>query len=141
MPDEGAGVWHETTGDELIGFLEQISPVDGKWPLDAETTSVLWRQLPFYDSVALISVRNNELDALNTRLFYLTDQGNLFRLNGTSPPIHEVNAKAPVKINEENVLDYLRFFCYFVRGEEGPFYIAEQADDPILPRFSEETAR
>ncbi len=141
MPDEGAGVWQAVTGDELTNFLDQISPVDGKWPLDAEKTSVFWRQLPFYDSVALISVRNNELDERNTRLFYLTDEGNLFRLNGTSPPIHEVNAKAPIKINEENVLDYLRFFCYFVRGEEGPFYIAEQADDPILPRFSQETAR
>jgi hypothetical protein len=57
----------------------------------------------------------------------------LFRLNGTSPPIHEVNAKAPVRITEQNVLEYLRFFCFFVRGEEGPFLIAESMDDPYIP--------
>ncbi|MFG6158070.1 ankyrin repeat domain-containing protein [Halomonas sp. 1390] len=141
MPKGGADAWTAVPDKERAGFLEQISPVDGKWPLDTETAIVSWRQLPFYDSVALISIRNSELDERNTRLFYLTDQGKLFRLNGTSPPIHEVNAKAPIKINEDNVLDYLRFFCFFVRGEEGPFYIAEDADDPLLPRFTEEAAQ
>ena len=74
-------------------------------------------------------------------IYYLTDQGNLFRLNGTSPPIHEVNAKAPIKINEANVLEYLRFFCFFVRGEEGPFYVAESMDDPNMPTDMDETTR
>ena len=45
-----------------------------------------------------------------------------------------VNAEAPIKITDDNVLDYLRFFCYFVRGEEGPFLIAEEADNPAMPQ-------
>lgn len=133
--------WNAVLGEELAGFLEQINPIDGKYRVSAETTQVHWRMLPFYDSVALIKVRDPSWANQKLNVYYLTDQGNLFRLNGTSPPIHEVNAKAPVKIKPENVLDYLRFFCFFVRGEEGPFYVAETMDDANMPTQMDETTR
>lgn len=133
--------WTAVEGDELAGFLEQINPVDGKHKVDAETTQVHWRMLPFYETVALIRVHDPNWVKKSLRIYYLTDKGNLFRLNGTSPPIHEVNAKASVKINQDNVLEYLRFFCFFVRGEEGPFYIAESMEDPYMPAEMDETSR
>jgi hypothetical protein len=70
----------------------------------------------------------------NIVLYYLVDQGTPYRLNGQSWPIHEINAKAPVKLAQEYILDYLKFFCFFVRGEEGPFLIAEQIDQPYMPK-------
>ncbi len=133
--------WNAVTGDELAGFLEQINPIDGKYKVSADSTQVHWRQLPFYDSVALIRVKDPNWVNQKLTIYYLTDQGNLFRLNGTSPPIHEVNAKAPIKVTEANVLEYLRFFCFFVRGEEGPFYIAETMDDPNMPTDMDDTTR
>lgn len=125
--------WNAVTGEELAGFLEQINPVDGKYRVSADSTQVHWRLLPFYETVALIRVKDPNWVNKKLYIYYLTDRGNLFRLNGTSPPIHEVNAKAPIKVTEQNVLDYLRFFCFFVRGEEGPFYIAENMNDPNMP--------
>ena len=133
--------WNPVQGEELTGFLEQINPIDGKYRVAAESTQVHWRMLPFYESIALIRVHDPNWVNKKLNIYYLTDQGNLFRLNGTSPPIHEVNAKAPVKVNEENVLEYLRFFCYFVRGEEGPFYIAESMEDPNMPTEMDDTTR
>ncbi len=133
--------WNPVQGEELTGFLDQINPIDGNYKVSAETTQVHWRMLPFYESVALIRVKDPNWVNQNLNIFYLTDQGNLFRLNGTSPPIHEVNAKAPIKVNESNVLEYLHFFCYFVRGEEGPFYIAESMDDPNMPTEMDEGTR
>jgi hypothetical protein len=133
--------WTPVQGEELEGFLEQINPIDGKHRVAAQTTQVHWRMLPFYDSVALIRVKEPSWTNKAMYVYYLTDQGNLFRLNGTSPPIHEVNAKAPVKITEENVLEYLRFFCFFVRGEEGPFYVAESMADPSMPTDMDDTTR
>ena len=133
--------WNAVVGAELEGFLEQINPIDGKYRVSADSTQVHWRMLPFYDSVALIRVKEPSWANPDLVIYYLTDQGNLFRLNGTSPPIHEVNAKAPIKVTEENVLEYLRFFCFFVRGEEGPFYIAESMTDPNMPQQMDETTR
>jgi len=133
--------WNDVSGDELAGFLDQINPIDGKYRTSPSSTQVAWRSLPFYESVALIRVQDPNWVNKKMCIYYLTDQGNLFRLNGTSPPIHEVNNKAPIKINEENVLEYLRFFCFFVRGDEGPFYIAEDMDDANFPDDMDATTK
>jgi len=133
--------WNAVQGDELVGFLDQINPVDGRYKVSASSTQVQWRTLPFYDSVALIRVKDPNWVNKKLCIYYLTDQGKLFRLNGTSPPIHDVNAAAPVKITEQNVLEYLKFFCFFVRGEEGPFYIAESMSDPNMPSEMDEATR
>lgn len=133
--------WNAVEGEELQGFLDQINPIDNKFEVGVKTTQVHWRMLPFYESVALIRVKEPAWPNEDLFIYYLTDAGNLFRLNGTSPPIHEVNAKAPIKVTEENVLDYLRFFCFFVRGEEGPFYVAESIDDPNMPNDMDDATR
>lgn len=133
------GPWNPVEGEELDGFLQVIGPVDGRYKLSSATTSADWRVLPFYDQVVLIRLKDANWGNPDLTLYYLADEGTPYRLNGTSPPIHEVNAKAPVRITEDNVLDYLRFFCYFVRGEEGPFYIAELMDDPVMPKDMDET--
>lgn len=126
--------WTPVEGEFLQGFLDQINPVDGKYKVSAQTSNVAWRALPFYDNVVLVRVRDALWAPANLTIYYLTEQGNLFRLNGTSPPIHEVNAKAPIKVTEENVLEYLHFFCFFVRGEEGPFLIVEDMDNDYIPK-------
>jgi len=72
-------------------------------------------------------------------LYYLRHEGNLYRLNGTSPPIHEINAKQHdeqrlLTLTADNAAEYLRFFCFFVRGQEGPFLITESIDQEELSR-------
>jgi hypothetical protein len=73
--------WNAVQGEELNGFLEQINPVDGKYKVSAESTQVSWRSLPFYDAVALIRVQDPNWPSKKLNIYYLTDQGNLFRLN------------------------------------------------------------
>jgi len=133
--------WNPVTGEELKGFLSQIGTVDGRHRTNPASTKVSWRALPFYDQVVLIRVRDANWDPAHLNIFFLANQGNLSRLDGQSAPIHMVNAEAPVRINEQNILDYLRFFCFFVRGEDGPFLIAESMDDPAMPRAPDETTR
>ncbi|WP_282610812.1 hypothetical protein [Pelagibius sp. Alg239-R121] len=126
--------WAPMMGTDLSAFLEQITPIDGRYTTDSATTQVGTRTLPFYDSVELIRVKDPSWEPGNLFIYYLRDSGILFRLNGTSPPLHEVNAKAPIKINERNVIDYLEFFCFFVRGEEGPFLIVQSMADTYVPK-------
>ncbi len=133
--------WNPVTGVELDGFLSQINPVDQQLKTSAESTTVEWRAMPWYDSVAMIRVRDPNWSPKNMTVYYLTDQGTLYRLNGTSPPIHDINKKAPIKITDENVLEYLRFFCFFVRGEEGPFLISEDINDPNMPKDMDDKMR
>ena len=138
-------LWNPVTGAEKQGFFEKVggddNSIDGKHACSADTTEVHWRQLPFYKQVALVRLRDPNWDPSHLSVYYLTNKGELTRLDGTSPPIHMTNAEAPVKINEDNVLDYLRFFCFFVRGEEGPFLICETPDSYGIPKNMDDTTQ
>ncbi len=136
--------WNSVTGDELLGFLSEAKK---KWQngkiydsleTSPETTKVEWRSLPFYgNNVVMIRMRDANWMPKKLTVYFLSDQGELYPLDGTSPPIHDINAKAPVKVTDENVIDYLHFFCFFVRGEEGPFLIAEDIDQPNMPEMDD----
>lgn len=60
----------------------------------------------------------------------------VYFLNGTSPPIHEANAKFPISLpDEKNAAAYLAFFCAHVWAEEGGFWIVSGTQDlPFLDR-------
>jgi len=135
------GQWNAVTGEELKGFLEQVGTIDGKHRTSADTSEVHWRALPFYERVVMIRVRDRNWMPENLAIYYLANQGQLTRLDGTSPPIHQVNADAPIRVTDDNVLEYLRFFCFFVRGEDGPFLIAESMDTHGMPRSMDDSAR
>ena len=126
--------WNDVTGEELEGLLDQDDVKAIGYKTSMQSTKAAWRALPFYEDVVLIRLRDPSWGNKRLTIYFLTDQGILYRLMGQSPPIHEVNGKAPIQVTEDNVLDYLRFFCYFVRGEEGPFLIVESIDNPDLPK-------
>ncbi len=134
MFDRKKALWQPLTGQALTDLIKQISPVGDKHIIHAESVRCYQRKLPWYKDVRLIQMMDpDNFERSNLAICFLEDSGNLFWLNGTSPPIHEVNAKAPIELSIENVADYLRFFFFFVRGDDGPFYIMEHADDPLIP--------
>jgi hypothetical protein len=56
-------------------------------------------------------------------------QGEPVLLSGKSWPIHQLNQSGALRLDsDESVLDYLRFFCAYVWGEEGAFSIIETQD-------------
>ena len=134
-------MWNAVGDGEKQGFFDKVGMIDGKHNPSPATTEVHWRTLPFYKKIALVRLRDPNWDPEHLCIYYLTNKGELTRLDGTSPPIHMVNAEAPIHVNEDNVLDYLRFFCYFVRGEEGPFLICETMDTYGLPQADQSTMK
>jgi len=130
--------WNQVNDAEKQGFLDKVGTIDDKHETKSETTEVHWRQLPFYKTVALVRLRDTNWDPSHLCVYYLTSKGELTRLDGTSPPIHMMNAEAPIKVTDDNVLDYLRFFCFFVRGEEGPFLVSETIDTYGIPEGMDE---
>lgn len=126
--------WVTLEGEEVARVLEQNNPIDGKYEVLVERTQVAALILPFYDQARLIRLTDPTWIKENLKIYYLVEQGNLYRLNGTSPPIHAINEKTKINLTEENALDYLRFFSFFVRGNEGPFLIVEDMGNPDIPQ-------
>ena len=108
-----------------------IARPDMAWDED-----VVWseRRLPFYPDEASRLLRAKHPDwPTATFLYYLSHGDALYGLNGTSPPIHEFNAKYTRDFAGDKALEYLKFFCFFVGGEEGPFYVLDGRDAHYLP--------
>lgn len=127
------GPWNALQGKDQADFLGKVTPIDGTHMTNADTTSVSWRPMSYYKKVALIRVVDKTWGPEVSALYFMGYGGNFYRLNGMSTPIHEINHTAKIYLNEENVLDYLRFFCFFVHGDKGPFLIAEDSSALKLP--------
>lgn len=121
--------WQVVQGPETEPFLKSVNPIAGKHTASAQTAKVEWRQLPFYKNIAMVRVSDSAWPKGVGPFWFLAKQGQMFHLDGSSTPIHEANEAGPVHVDEENVLDYLRFFCFFVHGDEGPFLVVEKLDD------------
>ena len=118
-------------GDQMRAWLlDMVDGIDGVITPDAGRTRIDVTTLAWYAGLRLVRLTDEDWSPDDLAIYYLTNYGlneeygaeakeTIWRLNGTSPPIHEVNAGAPIRLDDDNVLDYLRFFCYFVRGGGG----------------------
>lgn len=124
--------WQAVTGNDVDPFLQSINPISGKHTANAQSAKVEWAQLPFYSNIALVRISDSSWSGDIGPFWFLAKQGQMFHLDGTSAPIHDANEAGPISVTEENVINYLRFFCFFVHGDEGPFYIVEDLADSAL---------
>ncbi|MEL6951914.1 MAG: hypothetical protein AAFY68_03925 [Pseudomonadota bacterium] len=126
--------WTAVTGDELTAMIEKINPIGDRYPVTEASTDIGKRRLPFYDNVEFFRVKDPAWEPRNLFIYFLKLGDEFYWLNGTSPPLHQINAAAPIKLTDDYVLSYLVFFTFFVRGEEGPFYVAQSPEDTYVPK-------
>lgn len=116
-----------------LSIVHGVENIDGL-PCDDRA---VWtqRSLSFYPDpkMKLLHAKHPDWDDA-LQIYFLANADDLTRLDGTSPPIHMTNAEQSLVLNEETVLDYLQFFCFFVRGEDGPFYILDSSEARYLPK-------
>lgn len=123
----------EVEKQERQQILERVQSLEQVEHPNAQSTTINRFELPFYSDVDLLVLKNDRWINPRARLCFLDHDGSLSWLDGRSPPIHLVNEKADLRITEANVLNYLSFFCFFVRGERGPFLIVDRLENPFIP--------
>ncbi len=99
--------------------------------------------LPFYQRSRVQIIRFScSRVPFRPKFFLQIDGGFPQRLDGNSPLIHQTNRKVGVKlVGSKKILDYLRFFCYFVRGEEGAFFIVSSNRHSEIPDSIDEAEK
>jgi len=127
---------------------ERLDELRGRFPdfTWSDETIVQEQRLPFYPDLPFVIARDSAWEPANALVYVLVDGAELVHLNGTSPPIHELNGKGHLRLDDETTLGYLSFFCFFVCGDEGPFYVAmsrtaEYLPDSVRENGGEEHAR
>jgi hypothetical protein len=96
--------------------------------------------LPFYKSIILIRCKPKQ--EKEQYLYYLLYKNMALELSGPSENIHEANDLDGVFINKDNVIQYTKFFSYFIKADGANFPIIESIDDqelnPIKEKLSQE---
>ncbi len=88
-----------------------------------------WTKLGCYPGYYLVEipVRKNRGEGWTAYLCKTEEKP--IQLNGNSSPFHELNSKGGIDLgNEQKVKEYLRLFCSYVWGDEGPFVLIENPD-------------
>ena len=130
--DHGVG-WAVVAESDAHKFISSIDRAG----LDAEDWEMSRGVLPFYPNKSIARLKCRINGETKPAYYYLEDGEKPHWLNGTSPPIHKFNA-SHLKLTPDSVRNYLHFFCFFVRGDKGPFFILE---DPKLATLSPATTK
>lgn len=119
--------WTPLSREESGDLLARVLFGGDRAPLESLARRGRRADLPFYPAVHLA-----EVTILGTEhvapvpIFVLAGQKGTYYLDGTSSPIHLCNSAEGIRLDEETAADYLRFFCFAVRGDEGAFRLVEE---------------
>ena len=84
-------------------------------------------ELPFYEDHVLVELVIDSNQTTETA-FTLYGSDRAMWLNGESTPIHEVNDVESLRLTDDTVETYLRFFLLFLRGDCAAFVLIESSD-------------
>ena len=127
--------WKNLDDQEISSVLSYIEDdlISTNWNNDLhnlECNGIRYCSLGFYPDYKLIDAQFTLLDTGETMLLSaILGKNGLAILDGESPLVHKLNARLLELKCEQAAIDYLRFFCEFVRGEERPFHIISDFDD------------
>ncbi len=130
--------WKLVRGAVFVSIVDGIRKADKSLQFEIPSTQLAEAPLPFYSNARLLRLRDGAWEHPRRAIFYLVSGNTLRQLNGTSPLIHEVNASEPIRLTQDNIIDYVKFFNFFVRGHEGPFHVLESETDPALTELEDD---
>lgn len=120
--------WQKLDSETAAKILSEINPHLEPVPFSQESTTVRSAKMSFYKDYVFYEL--TDLSAVpGARKYALCKQGDVNVINWTNQSIYEVNEKAPIRLDERSVVDYVRFFFTYVRGRHGRFLIIETIDD------------
>ena len=114
--------------EEIATVLDILNPEFDGTVFDPVETTVLAQDVPFYPGYRLMDIADYA-SVPPLRRFALYAKDMFVVLNFSNEPIYTLNQKLPIKLSEENIEDYVRFFFTYVRGRHGRFIITEGVDD------------
>jgi len=120
--------WQKVDSENSVRLLGEINAYLEPVPFRPDTTTIRTRKLPFYREYVLFEL--TDLSAVpGARKYAIYKPGDVNVINWTNQAIYETNQKSPIILNEDTVVDYVKFFFNYVRGRHGRFMIIETIDD------------
>jgi hypothetical protein len=113
---------------DVATILDQVNPLLEGVQFDPVETTIMALDLPFYEGYRFLDIADHtSMPPLQRFVVYAP--GKITVLNFSNEPIYTLNRDLPIKLNEEIIEEYVRFFFAYVRGKHGRFLIVENVDD------------
>lgn len=114
--------------EDVATILDRVNPHVHGMQFDPVETTIMAINIPFYPGCRLLDIADySSVPASRRYVVYAADKAVV--LDFTNAPIYALNRELPVRLDEDNVADYVRFFFSFVRTPRGKFIICENVDD------------
>lgn len=115
--------------DEIAILLDHINKdIDGS-VFDPLETTILAINVPFYQGYRFLNIADHATNPpLQRFIFQKNDTNDFVIIDWTYKTIYALNKAAPISLNDDNVLEYVRFFFSHVKGRHGNFIVCESLD-------------
>ncbi|MDH5723592.1 MAG: hypothetical protein OEY94_09765 [Alphaproteobacteria bacterium] len=115
--------------DDVASIIHEINKdVEGSI-FDPLETTIMVIDVPFYDDYVFLDISDHATSPpLQRYAFQKKGVMEFTVLDWSYKVIYDLNLKVPIKLTEDNLIDYIRFFFGFVKGRHGRFIICENAD-------------
>ncbi len=120
--------WRPFEGEQVSEALSRLAERAPQYLSGSGLAGAQCSELSFYDDHVLIELRF-ESGGGPERVFGLHGATETHWLDGSSAAIHDTNAAEELELTDDTVHDYIRFFFYFVRGDDGPFVLIESESE------------
>ncbi len=113
---------------EVKALLDVLNPDFDGVVFSPSETLVVAQNLSFYPGCRLLDITEYAGVPVKRRFVISSPHKNTV-LNFSNEVIYEMNRSIPLLLQEETVLEYVKFFFSYVRGQYGRFLIVETVDD------------
>jgi len=120
--------WNKKNDKETKKIMPEVNFYIEPVAFDVERTVVRSQPLPFYPDYELLELTDMSYTPA-AKKFVIYKEGDINVIDWTNSVIYEVNEKAPILLNKETIIPYLRFFFEYVYGRYGKFTIVETEYD------------
>lgn len=94
---------------DIATILERVNPVFKNAEFDPLNTTILAIDLPFYRKYSFLEVTDHSTMPEKKRLVIYSDD-KIEVIDYSNDPIYKTNLAAPIKLNDDNINEYVRFF-------------------------------
>ncbi len=115
--------------NEIAVLIDELNKDIQGSTFDPLETTILAIDIPFYDGHRFLDIADHATNPpLQRFAMQNKETGKFTIIDYRFQTIYDYNAQAGIKLNAENVIDYVRFYFDHVKGRHGKFIICESAD-------------
>ncbi len=115
--------------NEVASIIDALNKQIQGSIFDPLETTIMAIDVPFYEGYRFLDVADHATNPpLQRFVFQKKDTQEFTVIDWDFGTIYGLNHDAPIKLTDENILEYVRFFFLHVKGRHGRFILCETAD-------------